>query len=143
MAAKVPGDGKNRQALSAAADSLGKAWAGFKDTVAADDGVKEAFAEVKDKTYEAYDLASEKNHKNQVRAHNEARILTSQEAHEFFDDLVKQVVQMHPRMSAYPAIARDLDPEDDGVVYDMLRYCRDVMAAANKTQTAKGERAET
>lgn len=139
---KVPGNGKNRQAISAVADVLGKAWAGFKDALAADEGVEEAFAEVKDRTYEVYDLASEKNHKNQIRAHNEARIMTSAEAHAFFEDLVKQVVAVHPQMTAYPDIARDLDPDNNGVIYDMLRWCRDVMAAANRTQTAKGQRAD-
>lgn len=140
MSEKIVGNGKNRQAISAASAALGKSWAGFQDAQAAGSGVEEAFSEVKERTYEAYDLASERNHRNQVRAHNEARIMSSQEAFDFYENLLGEIVAVHPKMSAYPSIARDLDPAG-GVVFDMVRHCRDIMKAANKTQTAKGQRA--
>lgn len=132
MSAKVPGDGKLRESLAKGVMEAEQLVMGVKDAVEAGEGVEKAFSDYKKALRSVYDQMGKK-------ARNNATIASSQEV---VDSVSRQAsVLSAVDTTAYPKLARDLDPMD-GEVAEMLQVCRRTMVVANKTQTSKGERAD-
>jgi hypothetical protein len=132
MSAKVPGDGKIRESVAKDVMEAEQLVMGVKDAVEAQEGVEKAFSAYKKALRTVYDQMGKK-------ARNNSTIASSQEV---VDSVARQVSVLGSLdVSAYPKVARDLDPMD-GEVAEMLQVCRRTMVVANKTQTAKGQRAD-
>lgn len=133
MSAKVPGDGKLRDSISKDVMEAEQLVMAVKDAVEAKDGVEKAFSSYKRALRLVYDQMGKK-------ARNNSTISSSQEV---VDSVARQASVLGSLdVSTYPKVARDLDPMD-GEVAEMLQVCRRTMVVANKTQAAKGQRAET
>lgn len=128
----------------ASVSALDEAHAVFKDRVAADDGVEEAFGAFEEVADKLYSLSKVKNHKGQVRAHNEATIKSAMESGGTLRRILDECAVLADDAdfaSKYPGIARKIG-KVDGYVFDNLTFVRRTMDDALATQSAKGSRNE-